>query len=142
MPRIPHSPYLQLVRASALYDLLATAAFALPWSQAWVLANLSELNQALGGSALPAFEPMHQLIAGLLGSVVVVWSWLRLRHAHWRLGRYDAAARGLFSVWMLGTALTTPGLPLLWLYLLPEAAWGVAQAWPMAQLPREHGHSA
>jgi hypothetical protein len=123
------STYLQIVRASAWYDLLLTVPFATPWTFAPVHAQLSAINQALGGSALPAFSAFHLLFACLMGSVVLVWSVLRLRRTEARLGRYDGVARFLFALWMGWTLLMT-GAPLLWLFLVPEFAWGVAQWLP------------
>ena len=47
--------YKQLVRASAVYDLVVTAAFATPWT-------FQVVHQLLGQiSPLPVFEPLHQL---------------------------------------------------------------------------------
>jgi hypothetical protein len=123
------STYLKIVRASAWYDLLLTVPFATPWTFALVHAQLSALNQALGGSALPAFTPFHMLFACLMGSVVLVWSVLRLRRTEARFGRYDGVGRFLFALWM-GWTLAATGAPLLWLFLVPEFAWGVAQWLP------------
>ncbi|WP_313175595.1 hypothetical protein [Massilia sp.] len=126
------SAYRKLVQASALYDLAVTAPLATPWTLAFMHGLMSHLNVGLGGMPLPAFEPFHMFIAGLLGSVVTVWSLLRLRHPSRRLGLYDGAARFLFSSWMAWTLMAT-GAPLLWLLLVPECAWGVAQWWPLAR---------
>ncbi|MDT8999612.1 hypothetical protein RQP53_10080 [Paucibacter sp. APW11] len=136
LPRFSASAYLRLVLASAVYDLVLTSPFATPWSFAWVHQQLSALNQALGGLPLPVFEPFHLLIAGLLGSIVTVWSLLRLRRRDASLGRYDGMARLLFSSWMAWTLAQT-GQPLLWLFLLPEAAWGIAQLWPVNRMPEQ-----
>lgn len=122
--------YRRIVFGSALYDLLVTAPFATPWTFALAHQQLSATNQLLGGAALPAFLPFHVLFACLLGSVVLVWSVLRLRDPQQRFGRYDGAARMLFSSWMLW-ALQATGAPLLWLFLVPEFAWGVAQWLPV-----------
>lgn len=121
----------RIVFGSALYDVLVTAPFATPWSFQAAIGNLSRINQALGGAALPTFEPFHVFFACLLGSVVLVWSALRLRDPELRFGRYDAVARALFSTWM-GWLLVVTGAPVLWLFLVPEAAWGVLQALPVA----------
>jgi len=131
--------YRKLVRASALYDILVTAPLATPWTLAPLHALMSRLNVQLGGAPLPAFEPFHMFIAGLLGSVVVVWSLLRLRHPSRRLSLYDGAARFLFSGWMAWTLAQT-GAPLLWLLLVPEFAWGIAQWWPLAGEAVPHAH--
>jgi len=122
--------YRRIVFGSALYDLLVTAPFATPWTFALAHQQLSTTNQLLGGAALPAFLPFHVLFACLLGSVVLVWSVLRLRDPQQRFGRYDGAARMLFSSWMLW-ALQATGAPLLWLFVVPEFAWGVAQWLPV-----------
>jgi len=131
MKRMPLPLFRRVVFFSALYDLLLTAPFATPWSFGLVRAQLSAFNAALGGAALPDFAGFHLLMANLLGSIVVVWSVLRLRHPEPRLGRYDGAARFLFSTWMAWTLQAT-GQPVLWLFLVPEFAWGVAQWWPLA----------
>jgi hypothetical protein len=124
------STYKRVVQASALYDLLVTAALATPWTLPFAHALMSKLNVQLGGAPLPVFAPFHMFIAGLLGSIVVVWSLLRLRAPSLLLGRHDGAARFLFSGWMAWTLAQT-GAPLLWLLLVPEFLWGVVQWWPV-----------
>jgi hypothetical protein len=128
--RVPHSTFLTVVRASAAYDLLLTAPFATPWTFAFAHAHLSALNSRLGGGALPDFGPMHILFACLMGSIVLVWTVLRLRAPSVRLGRYDGVGRFLFSTWM-AWALAVSGTPLLWLFVIPEFCWGVAQWLPV-----------
>ena len=120
----------RLVRASAIYDVLMTGAFATPWTLLLLRDQLSDINVQLGGSPLPAFAPFHLLIGCLLGSVVLVWSVLRIVDPQPRFGRYDAAARYLFSLWM-GWALLVTGEPVLWLFIVPELAWGLAQSLPL-----------
>jgi hypothetical protein len=122
------STYRHLVRASALYDILVTGALATPWTLPFAHGLMSGLNEQLGGAPLPAFAPFHMFIAGLLGSIVVVWSLLRLRAPSLLLGRHDGIARFLFSGWMAWTLAQT-GAPLLWWLLVPEFLWGVAQWW-------------
>lgn len=67
--------YRNVVRGSAWYDLIVTAAFVTPWSFALVHQLLTALNWP---GELPAFEPLHMLMANLLGSVVCVWAVLRI----------------------------------------------------------------
>ena len=122
------STYTRLVRASAAYDIVMTGALATPWTLPLAHGLMSYLNRQLGGAALPAFAPFHMFIGGLLGSVVTVWSMLRLLHPSLLLGRHDGAARFLFSSWM-AWALVQTGAPVLWLLLVPEFLWGVAQWW-------------
>jgi len=128
----------KLVRASAAYDLLLTAPFATPWTFAIAQGHLSTLNQSLGGAPLPAFGPMHVLFACLMGSIVLVWSWLRLRDPQPQFATYDGTARFLFSTWFAWT-LTSGGLPLVWLFIVPEFAWGVAQWYAVPPMSKRGG---
>lgn len=130
MPTFSSPRFLRVVWFSALYDLILTAPFATPWTFELNRLQFSELNQALGGPALPAFGPVQMLFALLMGSIVLVWSVLRLRGPTVQLGRYDGAGRLLFSLWM-AWAWSQGGLPVLLLFLLPELAWGVVQLWPV-----------
>ncbi|NGZ85608.1 hypothetical protein [Duganella aceris] len=127
------STFRKIVLGSAVYDLLVTAPFATPWSFAFVHAQLDGVNQQLGGAALPAFAPFHVLFACLLGSVVLVWALLRISDPQQRFGRFDGVARLLFSTWMVW-ALAVTGSPLLWLFIVPEVAFGVAQWLPVRRL--------
>jgi hypothetical protein len=130
MPSFSPATFRRIVQASAVYDVLATAPFATPWTFAWDWRQLSDLNARLGGAALAPLDIFPTLIAALLGSLVLVWSALRIARPQVRLGRYDGAARFLFSAWM-AWALHATGEPLLWVFLVPEFAWGVAQWWPV-----------
>ncbi len=122
-----------VVRASALYDLVVAAPFATPWSFAALRLQLSAIDEQLGGASLPPFAAFHVLIACLLGSIVLVWSTLRLVTPEARFGRYDAAARLLFSTWMIW-AWTQTGAPILWLFIVPEALWGIVQFSPLKHI--------
>ncbi|WP_341677148.1 hypothetical protein [Niveibacterium sp. SC-1] len=126
----------RLVFLSALYDLVVTLPFATPWSVAFVRGQLSQLNQILGGSPLAPLDVLPTLFACLMGSIVIVWSVLRLSDPQPRFGRFDAATRALFSTWMLW-ALMHADLPLLWLFLIPESGFAIAQALPIRTTRRE-----
>ncbi|MEN1835890.1 hypothetical protein AAIM60_23745 [Pseudomonas lijiangensis] len=126
--------YRQVVRASAWYDLIVTAAFATPWTFMALHGVLSTLNQHwnLPGD-LPAFEPMHRLMANLLGSIVCVWAVLRIRDPQPVFGRYDAVGRLLFATWQ-GYALMHGASSLLIGFLVMELVWAVVQLWPVRRL--------
>ena len=124
------SAFRRVVRASAIYDVLMIVPFTTPWTFLLMREHLNTLNLALGGAPLPVFGPFHLLISSLLGSVVMVWSVLRMLDPQPRFGRYDAVARYLFSTWMAWALLVT-GQPLLWLFLVPELAFGLAQSLPV-----------
>ncbi|KOY04345.1 hypothetical protein [Pseudomonas nunensis] len=123
--------YRRVVRGSAWYDLIVTAAFATPWSFAALHGLLSGLSQALNlPGELPAFKPMHMLMANLLGSIVCVWAVLRIRDPLQVFGRYDAVGRFLFATWQL-YALLHGASSLLVIFLFFEVVWGVVQVLPV-----------
>ena len=123
--------YRRLVKGSAWYDLIVTAAFVTPWSFVALHGVLSSVSQAFNLSGeLPPFEPMHMLMANLLGSIVCVWAVLRIRDPQQVYGRYDAVGRFLFSAWLL-YALLHGASSLLVIFLVFELAWGVAQVLPV-----------
>lgn len=125
------STYLKLVRASAWYDVIVTGAFATPWSFVFVITQLNGLHMALGLSGeTVSISAYSTLFANFSGSVVLLWSMLRIRHPSVRLGRYDAVGRGLFSLWQL-TALVSGASLLLLPVLMIEAGLGVAQSLPI-----------
>ena len=126
--------YRQLVRGSAWYDLIVTAAFATPWSFAALHGVLTGVSRALElPGEFPVFEPTHMLMANLLGSIVCVWAVLRIRDPQSVYGRYDAVGRFLFATWQL-YALLQGASSLLVVFLFFELAWGVAQAWPVRSI--------
>ncbi|MGY2341398.1 hypothetical protein ACW9HW_19440 [Pseudomonas sp. SDO5532_S415] len=128
--------YRQLVRGSAWYDLIVTAAFATPWSFAAVHGLLLSLSQAFNlPGELPPFEPVHMLMANLLGSIVCVWAVLRIRDPQQVYGRYDAVARFLFAAWQV-YALAHGASWLLAIFLFFELAWGVVQILPVKKLSK------
>ncbi|MBV4550131.1 hypothetical protein HU742_003085 [Pseudomonas sp. SWRI102] len=129
--------YRRLVRASAWYDLVVMAAFVTPWSFValhGLLASITRLFDLPG--QLPPFEPMHLLMANLLGSIVCVWAVLRIRDPQPVYGRYDAAGRVLFAAWQLYAVLHGASA-VLWAFLFFELAWGVSQLLPV----RGEGHT-
>ncbi|MFI8828067.1 hypothetical protein [Streptomyces sp. NPDC053431] len=117
------SSYARVVRASAWYDLVVTAPFATPWTYLLVHEALS-----LGGPA----DRMTVLYANLMGSVVLVWSLLRVLRPLPLYGLLDGVARVLFASWQ-AYALTHGAAAVVWLFLGVEAAWGVAQLAPWAR---------
>ncbi|HJV76078.1 MAG TPA: hypothetical protein VJ654_17790 [Noviherbaspirillum sp.] len=131
---ISSSNYLRIVRASAWYDLVATIGFATPWTFTAVLASVETLSGLLGiPGSFPKFEPVHMLMANLLGSIVTVWAILRLRNTQVMYGRYDAAGRFLFATWQL-YALAHNAHPVIWGFFVIELAFGIAQILPVANV--------
>jgi len=124
--------YLRIVRASGWYDLVVTWPFALPWTFAWLHAQLGAAALALGlPGTLPPLDAMHVLLANLLGSVVVVWSVARIVAPSLLLGRLDGVARFLFAAWQVyAVAQGASGIVLG--FTLFELLFGVLQWWRVA----------
>ncbi|WP_368184735.1 hypothetical protein [Aestuariibius sp. HNIBRBA575] len=108
--------------------------FALPVTLAlfWT-SGLAPLNGALGFAQLPSLEPHTVLFGNFFGSVVVIWAVVRLWSNDTRLGVFDGIGRVMFSIAMIN-ALMSGITPLIWLFLVPEALFGVAQL--LALVPR------
>ncbi|MBP2351194.1 hypothetical protein JOF29_002277 [Kribbella aluminosa] len=120
----PHKrSYLTIVRISAWYDLLVTAGFATPWTFVLVHRVLSSVG------TFPPADTMQMLFANLMGSVVVVWSLLRLLRTLPLHGLYDGFARGLFACWQ-AYALAHGASRVLLAFLVVEVSFGVLQLLP------------
>lgn len=133
------SGYRGLVRASGWYDLLVAAAFVTPWSLTLLHGALSQLSAGWGLTGeLPPFAPTHMLMANLMGSIICVWSVLRIRDPQVQFGRYDAAGRLLFASWQ-AYALMQGATELIWGILVMELAWAALQLWPIRAVENSAG---
>jgi hypothetical protein len=101
--------------------------FATPWTARLLSDALSVAHRALDFSGPgPAVEGVGLLFANLMGSIVVVWSVVRLRTPTLELGRADTVGRVLFSTWM-AWALAHSATPLLVPFLVLEVGWALLQ---------------
>lgn len=118
----------RVIRASAFYDLIVTAGFATPWTAALALGTINDVHSGLGLSgATPLIDdPFTMLFANLLGSIVVVWSVIRLIRPVPLLGAGDTVGRLLFSAWF-AWALGQGASSVLVAFLVLEIGWGVVQ---------------
>lgn len=128
---------IRIIRASAVYDLLLTASFALAWTAAPTFDTIAWIHEGLGSSGtLPAADSTFtMLFANLMGSLVTVWSVLRLLRPSLVLGAADAAARALFSIGF-AVALGSGGTTVLLGFLVVELAWFVVQGAAVASAYR------
>lgn len=119
---------LRVIRASALYDLIVTAAFALPWTAVLVFDGLALAHDAFGlsGIAPSSDDVFAVMFANLMGSIVVVWAVFRLTRTTVSAGVADTVARILFSLGM-ATALLNGASPLTGVLLVLELGWAVVQ---------------
>ena len=129
MPAPP--PYHPIAPARACYALVVTIGCATPWTFAAVHTLLLWTIQTLElPGSFPAFDPVHMLMANLLGSVVTVWAVLRIRDPRLRYGRYDAVARFLFATWQVYAV--TQGASLIILgFTAMELLFGVLESLPV-----------
>lgn len=118
----------RIVFASALYDLVVTAPFATPWTATNALEHLDRIHHALnlGGSLPEHTQPLALLFANLMGSLVVVWSIVRLKMPTAELGAADTAARALFSLWF-AFAMVHGVSRVLVGFLVLEVSWAFVQ---------------
>jgi len=125
----------KLYRASAWYDIIVTAAFATPWTIAFLFSTIAQVTIYLGVPG-QVIEPdiYHIFFGSLMGSLVLVWSVARLKLDLPILARYDAAGRFFFSAWMI-YALMNGASYVLFVMLVPEILLGIAQALPIRQKP-------
>lgn len=93
---------------------------------------LNGAHAATGLAPLPELSTYAILFANFTGSVVIVWSILRIRLNDPKLARYDAIGRWLFSAWMIN-ALLNGASPLIWGFLVIELAFAVLQSLPVRE---------
>jgi hypothetical protein len=87
---------------------------------------MSPLNASLNFGPLPELETHTMLFANFFGTVVILWSLVRLVWNDTRLAIYDGVGRVFFSAWMI-VALLSGITPLVWLFLIPEILFAVLQ---------------
>ena len=115
--------YQKVVKASALYDLIFTLPFVTPWTFQLLYKILNAI------SPIPHFDPTHILFVNLFGSIVIVWSILRIRHPLPLYGFYDSIGRLLFSTWFFYNIIFYQTHPILVLFAILEILWFVIQAY-------------
>ena len=123
--------YRKIVRASAIYDLVVTAPFVTPWSFALVHYFLNLIAPE------PVFEPTHRLFVNLFGSIVIVWSILRIRNPLPIYGFYDSMGRLLFFTWFIYYLVGYGINPITWIFAIFEFLWFAIQIYGFMKIPAE-----
>jgi hypothetical protein len=138
--------YRRIILAGAVYDLAVTLPFATPWSAAITLHALASLHAALGvhGAAPPEFAPDHLLFVAFFGTVVALWSLVRIVARRPADGLADTIGRVFFAAWM-GWALAVGATRIVAVMLVFELAWGAAQGagywrWRVARASFDDAH--
>ena len=120
----------RLYRMSAWYDLLITWPYAMPITLAMMWQLMGSAHDMAGLPPLPELSPYAVLFGNFFGTVVLIWSVLRLKLNSPQLARYDAVGRWLFSAWMIN-ALLNGASPLLWGFVVVELSFAVLQSLPI-----------
>lgn len=109
--------YQKVIKASAIYDFIVTLPFVTPWT-------FQVLHKILNAIApIPNFEPIHLLFVNLFGSIVIVWSIIRIKYPLPLYGFYDSMGRFLFSTWFIYNILFYKAHPVLVLFTVLEVSW-------------------
>lgn len=120
--------YRRLVQISGVYDLVVTFPFAFPILCEFQIQFLKQLHVSLNlTGSIPDFHPIHYFFINLMGSLVIVWSILRIKYPENILGLFDSFARIMFSSLMLYYLLVFKVTGLLWFLFFPEITWGAVQ---------------
>ncbi len=127
---LSQTTYARIYRLSAWYDLLVTWPYATPLTLAALWSAMGHFHGVMGWPALPDLPVLGVLFGNFFGTVVLIWSLVRLRLNDPALARYDACARWLFSIWMI-YALSQGASPVIWLFLLIELGFAVLQSLPL-----------
>lgn len=86
--------YAKIVRAGAIYDIVATAALAIPPMAYIVLQIVQWLDLQLGfGTEFLPVDPTSMFFLNLAGCFVIVWAVAKLRNPTPEMGRLDALLR-------------------------------------------------
>lgn len=120
--------YRRVVWFGGLYDLLVTFPFALPGLVAIQLATLETIQSGLGLTGkFPVFDPFQLFFLNLFGSIVTIWAVLRILKPEPLFGLADGVGRVVFSSLMLYYLVVWEIPQVVWLFVVPEILFGVAQ---------------
>lgn len=121
--------YQKIVFFSALYDFIVTVPFMFPVIVAKHIDTLQSLHHTLNFQGqFPEFYDIHYFFLNLFGSIVCVWSVLRMKNPLPINGLFDSFGRFLFSLWMMFYFLQG-ATQLLLVFFVPEIIWGIIQFW-------------
>lgn len=122
--------FAKIYRISAWYDLILSWPYATAPTLLLFLSQINSVHGLLGYPPIPELSATGIMFGNFFGTVVVVWSIVRLRWNDVALARYDAVARWLFSAAMV-IALSNGASPLLYAFLVIEVAFAVLQSLPV-----------
>ena len=123
--------YKNIVKISAWYDLLVILPFTTPWTLEMLYGFLQQLH-AYGqfSGQMHSLNAAHYLFGNLMGSVILVWSLMRILQPGVLPGRLDAVARYLFCLWQI-YAWQHGFSTLILFFTFFELSFGIAQSLPV-----------
>jgi hypothetical protein len=123
-----------VARAAAAFDLVVTAALAIPGIDRRFVELLNAADAALGFATAPiALPPFGFFLANLAGALGVLWALVRLARPEPHLVRADAIAR-CFVAFLIVHAVALRGVtPVLLAFAATELLGAVAQLWALAR---------
>lgn len=115
-------------RVGAIWDLVATAGFATPWTATLVLGVLASVHDKLGlpGDPMPDFDTSHLLFVTLFGVVVTMWAVVRVMRPIPLLIAADTVGRAAFSTFFIWSLFNGHSAIVL-AFLVPEIGFLIAQ---------------
>lgn len=128
---ISENRYKNIVKISAWYDLLVILPFTTPWTLEMLYGFLQQLH-AYGqfSGQMHSLNAAHYLFGNLMGSVILVWSLMRILQPGVLPGRLDAVARYLFCLWQI-YAWQHGFSTLILFFTFFELSFGIAQSLPV-----------
>lgn len=128
---ISETRYHSIVKASAWFDLLVTLPFITPWTMDILYSILRHQHHYWQfAGQMHDLNTANYLFANLMGSVIFVWSLLRILRPDVVTGRLDAVARYLFCLWQL-YAWQHGFSSLILIFTFFELSFGIAQSLPV-----------
>ncbi len=128
---ISENRYKNIVKISAWYDLLVILPFTTPWTLEMLYGFLQQLH-AYGqfSGQMHSLNAAHYLFGNLMGSVILVWSLMRILQPGVLPGRLDAVARYLFCLWQI-YAWQHGFSTVILFFTFVELSFGIAQSLPV-----------
>ena len=77
-------------------------------------------------------------MANLLGSLVMIWTFLRLYKPEPLFGLFDAFARTLFFIWQVYFLILWRIAPVVWGFAFFELLFGALEYWGYFRLRKKH----